>query len=300
MRAHFRLFIEIGALPAGVVAAIYGVVMGLAFLTTPYVHQPIGAPGIAVIAVDCLAGLLGLAALLLTFALFEPAASYTALQLDAGRTVTFREAYGAAWSKAGRYFWLLILRQLLVSGPMVAPVLVFCLISVGMVLDGGHAISANNLPILGILLLFLAIVLYLAAVVWAVLATIRLVLAYPACVAENLTAWEAVRRGNRLSQGGRLRIFLVGLVLYAASYGVILACELAFGIVFGIGAIPVYVFHLGPAWTITGIILLGICSSCVLLLLVMCISSAYSVAFAILYREHLRLEAASALPGAAG
>jgi hypothetical protein len=119
-------------------------------------------------------------------------------------------------------------------------------------------------------------------------------------VTENLTAWEAVRRSNRLSEGGKLRIFLIALVLYAVSYGVTLACELAFGIVFGLGAIVVLVLQLGPAWSITGIVLLGICFMCVLLLMTMCLSSSYSVAFAILYRQHVRLEAIPAQPGVTG
>lgn len=295
LRAHLTLFIAIGAPPAGVMVAIYAVVLGLVFSTMQFVQQPIGATGVAIIVADCLVGILGFAVILITFALFEPAASYAALQLHAGLNVTFQEAYGAAWRKTGRYLWLLILRQLIVGAPMVLPLLIFFAFSFGAVVAGGN--NASGLAILGICFVIL---LYLAALVWAILATIRLVLAYPACVAEDIPAWQAICRSNRLSEGGRLRIFLVGLVLYAITYGVTLVCELAFGIVAGLGMIPILVFHLGPAWSITGAVLLGICFLCVLLLLVMCVSSSYSIAFAILYREHVRLEsAAAAAPGSA-
>jgi hypothetical protein len=67
-------------------------------------------------------------------------------------------------------------------------------------------------------------------------------------------------------------------------------CELAFGIVAGLGIIPLMIFHLGQVWMITGAVLVGICLVCALLLVGLCMSSSYSVAFAILYREHARLE----------
>jgi hypothetical protein len=285
MRPQLKLFIAIGALPAGVAVGIYGVILALVVLAIQFVHPPIGAAGVAIIALACVAGALGVAAILLAMALYEPAASYAGLELDAGRTVTFREAYAVAWRKAGRYLWLLLLRQLLIAGPALVLAPFFFLLTLGASLAGGK--GAPLLAAIGIMLLAL---LYIGAMVWAVLVMIRLVLAYPASIVENLTAWEAVRRSNRLSQGGRLRIFLVGLVLYAITYAAMLVLELAFGIVAGLGMIPILIFHLGPAWMITGAVLLGICLLSALLLLGMCMSSSYSVAFAILYREHARPE----------
>jgi hypothetical protein len=295
MRPNLRLFIGIGALPAGVTLVIYALILALIFPAVEFVRQPIGAAGVAMIAFACVAGAVGVVVIMLTMAIYEPAASHAALELEADRKVTFREAYAVAWRRRGRYFWLLLLRQLIVAGPATLLVPAFLLFSLGATVRGGS--SAPALAVMGILVLAL---LYMGAMVWAVLVMIRLVLAYPACIAENLTAWEAVRRSNRLSQGGRLRIFLVGLVLYAVTYAAMLACELVFGIVAGMGAIPVLVFHLGEAWVMTGLILLGICLFCTMLLLAMCISSSYSVAFAILYREHVRLESTAAgAPGAA-
>ncbi len=295
MRLHLRLFLAIGAPPAGVVIVAYAVVTGMVFACVEYAHPPIGALGWAVIAAGLLAGLACIAGWMFTFALYEPAASYTALQLDAGRAVTFREAYAVGWSKLGRYFWLLLLRQIIISGPMILPALIFGLAELAIVVHDGQVPNA-----MAGVAIFLAALLYLAAMAWAVLAAIRLVLAQPASLAENLTAWEAIRRSNRLSQGGRLRIFLVALVLYALSYAVMLACELVFGLLFGSGAVPVLLFHLGPAWWITGIILLGICFVCVLLIVMMGVSSSYSVAFAILYREQVRMESLAAAPGTTG
>jgi hypothetical protein len=285
MRPQLRLFIAIGALPAGVAVGIYGVILGLVVLAIQFVHRPIGAAGVTMIVLACVAGAFGVAVVLFTMALYEPAASYAGLALDAGRTVTFREAYAVAWRKAGRYLWLLLLRQLIAVGPALVLAPFFFLLSLGASLAGGK--GAPLLAAIGIMLLAL---LYLAAMVWAILVMIRLALAYPACILENLTAWEAVRRSNRLSQGGRLRIFLVGLVLYAITYAAVLVCELAFGIVAGLGIIPLMIFHLGQVWMITGAVLVGICLVCALLLVGLCMSSSYSVAFAILYREHARLE----------
>lgn len=297
MRAHFRLFLAISAVPACTMLVLYAVVIAMAFATAQYVHPPINALAWTVIAADCVAGLACLAAWFFAYALYEPAVSYAALQLDAGRSVTFREAYGVAWSKAGRYLWLLILRRVVVGGPMILPVLIFALGWLGSMVHPRQAPPV--LSVFSVLAMFLAGLLYLAASAWALLASIRLVLAQPACLVENLAAWDAIRRSNQLSKGGRLRIFLVALVLYAVSYGAMLACELAFGILVGLGAIPVLLLHLGPPWWITGIVLLGICFASVLVLLVMEVSSSYSVAFAILYREQVRLQAMAA-PGETG
>ncbi len=285
MRPHLKLFIAIGAVPMGVLVAVYALVAPFVFLTIRVVHPPIGAAGVTMIVVDCLAGVLFFAILILTFALFEPAASYAGLELTAERTVTFRQTYGVALTKPGRYLWLAILRALITSAPVILPVLVFLLSMLGVAAAGKNAAPA--LAIVGILL---GALLYVGAMVWALLATIRLVLAYPACIAENLTAWQAVRHSNRLSQGGRLRIFLVGLVLYAITYAATLVLEVVIGIVAGLGMVLVAVLHLGQAWMIAGAILVGLCLLCLLLLLTMVMSSSYSVAFAILYREHVRLE----------
>ncbi len=295
MRSHLRLVLAIGALPAALLLLVYGLIFALIFFTVQVVHPPIGAKDAILIAGDCVAGVVGVAVMLLTMALYEPAASYAGLALDADREVTCRQAYGVAWRKPGRYLWLLLLRQFIAVGPVIVLAPVFLLLSLGAT-GAGHIAPA--LAIAGMLLLGL---LYVAAMVWAILVMIRLVLAYPACLAENLTAWQAVRRSNRLSQGGRLRIFLVGLVLYAITYAAVLVCELAFGIVAGLGMIPLVLLQLGRAWMIAGAVLLGICFLSVMLLLAMLISSSYSVAFAILYREHVRLESVPAgAPGPAG
>jgi hypothetical protein len=289
LRAHLKLFIALGLPPAGLAVAFYAVVLAVAVGTAQFFHQPFGAAGMAAIVAGSVVGLAGLVALMTAVALYQAAASYTALQVHAGMSVTVREAYGAVWPKAGRYLWLAILRQLVVGGPIVLPVLVFMAFSLRTVVAGGD--TSSGIAMVGI---FLAALLYLAAMVWAILALLRLVLAYPACVAEDIPAWAAIRRSNRLTRGGRLRIFLVGLVLYAITYGVMLACELVFGIILGIGMIPILVFHLGPAWSIPGAVVLGICFVCALVVLGLAISSSYSIAFAILYREHLRLESAAA------
>jgi hypothetical protein len=294
MRPHIGLFIAIGAVPMAVMVVVYALMVPLILLTIRMAHPPIGAAAVTMIVIDCLAGVLFLAILLLMFALFEPAASYAGLELTAERTVTFRQSYGVALSKPGRYFWLAILRALITSGPMIVPLLIILLSGLGLAAAGKNA--APGWAFMGILL---GVLLYLGAMVWALLATIRLVLAYPACIAENLTAGQAIRRSNRLSQGGRLRIFLVGLVLYAVTYAATLVLEVVIGIVAALGMVFVAVLHLSQAWLMSGAVLVGICLLCLLLLLTMVMSSSYSVAFAILYREHVRMESmAMRAPGA--
>ena len=43
------------------------------------------------------------------YALYMPAACFAAIQADRGVVVSFRQAYGVARSRFGRYLWLMIL-----------------------------------------------------------------------------------------------------------------------------------------------------------------------------------------------
>lgn len=293
LRSNIKLFAAIASLPLAVGAGLYGLIFALVFATVPLAHGSLGPALVAAVAVDCVVGLLGFLAALLISALYEPAASYAALQADAGVRVTFRQAYGVAWRRPGRYLWLLILRQLIILAPIAllgAP-----LAGLWLLLMDGNPNSAAAFLIIPLVVLF-----YAGAIVWSILATIRMALAYPASVAEDLTAWDAICRSNRVSQGGRLRIFLVALVIYGISLAVILGLELIFFLLLGIGMLLISALHLAPVWTYIGLAPLGLLFIGALILASMCMVAAYSIAFAVLYRDQVRLEQMAAAPGAAG
>jgi uncharacterized membrane protein len=66
--------------------------------------------------------------------------------------------------------------------------------------------------------MLILIPLLLAALVYAVLMSLRYSLAMAACVVENLTASEAIRRSIALAKGAWGRIFVLGLLVTAIEY----------------------------------------------------------------------------------
>jgi hypothetical protein len=303
LRANLKLFVAIAGAPVLVTLVVEGALAGMILATAAWL-QSAGKPvemtaaGVSVIAVESMVGTAGVVVMLAAFAFFEPAVSFAALELDAGRTITFRQAYAVAWRKPGRYLWLIILRQLIMIAPLVilgVPLLLLWLtFTVG---------TGKPDPSLAMFLVPLGMLLYLVTLVWIVLAAIRTALVYPVCVAEDRTAWDALRRANSLSKGGRLRIFLVGLVMYAASVAAILACELAFFLLAAIGLIPQIWSHISPVATYLGYIWMGLVGLCFVALLLLCmalIPATYSIAFAVLYRDHIQMERRAAAAGIAG
>jgi hypothetical protein len=178
--------------------------------------------------------ILGIVLMVLIYALYEPAGVYAALEANTGTRVTFRKAWAVSWSKAGRYVWLAILRAVIVM----LPILVF-----GALIVGTFGLSmargrGGMDPSLMMVIFPLFMLLYLAWMVYTVLIMLRLVLAVPASVAEDLSAWRSLRRSNQLTSGAKGRIFLLGLLIYAIAYGAFLVVEV---IVFFLAAIAALV-----------------------------------------------------------
>jgi hypothetical protein len=296
LRAHWRVFLGIAVVPFTLLLPFYALLLGMILYTTRLTRAGLTPTAGIVICLGILVGAVLLLAAMALFALYEAAGSYAALQADAGIAVGFREAYGEAWRKAGRYLWLAILRQLIVMAPFLVLGALIGVCASLFAIAQGHANPGMEFVVLPLIVLF-----YLVGIVWVVLVLIHLALSFPACVAEDLTAWEAVKRSYRLTRGGKLRIFLVALVIYAISYAAIFALELVFFILAAAGAGMFTLLHLGRMTAYTGAGFLGICFLCFLLFAISGIYAAYSTAFAVLYRDHRRLEAGPAVaPGVAG
>ncbi len=79
--------------------------------------------------------------------------------------------------------------------------------------------------------------LFMLALVYGVLMSLRYSLAMPACVVEDLPAAGAIKRSIDLSQGSRGRIFVLGLLVYAV--------RMLLGILFGFPLIALGLKHPG-------------------------------------------------------
>jgi hypothetical protein len=158
-------------------------------------------------------GLFALAALVVVLPLWLAAAAlataamnHAVSRVHLGEKVTIREAYQTIWRRGWRYIWLYLLRGLVVWGvPAAVWTVLVLLAALQAAVAGtkGHGAAANLFLGLSIFLIF---ALFAAYVAWM---QIRLALAFPACVVEQIGAWTAVKRSAALGKGTRGRILLV-------------------------------------------------------------------------------------------
>jgi hypothetical protein len=224
-------------------------------------------------------------AIVVLYGLYYGAASYAALQADRDLPVTIAQAYRHAWSRLGRYVWLMILRSLLIGLPFIPIMLV---IGVGALLMAGMAKNGSDSAGVLFVLIPLAVLLYLAAIVYAVFMSLRLSLAYCACVHEGLTARQAITRSGFLTQGAKGRIFLVALVIYAISYAVMMAFYIAGFIIAGAvmlaGSAGLSAHDTTPfGYAAIGLAILA--AAAIIIFWSALLMAAYSASFAVLYRD---------------
>jgi hypothetical protein len=292
MRANWRLFVGIALVPGAGMIAYFGIMFAAffpAFKPVILKQQPNLSP--MTIVWIALAYILGIILMIVVSALYEPAAVYAALEANAGTRVTIGNAWAVARSNAGRYIWLAILRALIVMAPILVLGVLF-VGSVGLSLTHGR-IGADSWAMIG--LFPLIVLFYLGAMVYAVLVMLRLVLAVPACVAEDVGAWEGIRRSNQLTHGTKGRIFLLALLMYAIAYAAFLVAEM---IIFFLGAtvaLAGMLLHLAMApWGYIGIGVGAVVFLCAYLFWIAFIAGAYQTMFAVVYQDQrLRLEGAA-------
>jgi hypothetical protein len=214
-RSRFLVFLGISIVPtATVVIPACGIFVFLAWMGSNawpgsnHAHpSTTAAAGILGILLFVVIGLIAVPVFVAITALATAAMNLAVSRAYLGERTTIRDAYKTVWRRGWHYIWLLILEGLIV---LVAPVAVWVLllvISAGVAAVGGVA---------GGTLFGLAIFLILAVLVgygcWMLL---RLSLAFPACVVEQIGAWAAIKRSTVLSTGTKGRIILLYLLVGA-------------------------------------------------------------------------------------
>jgi hypothetical protein len=299
MRANLRLFLGIAAVPSAAIFLIIGAVFGFILIEIgPQIAHQTAAPPVF----PPYFSVIFFCAYLIfpvIYALYMPAASYAAIQADLGVTVTFREAYAVAWRRFGRSLWLMILSFLCTIVPVVA-----CAVIIGLgALLMHFAMGSGSGDAMALVLIPLGVLLYVAAMVISILMMLRITLAYPACVVEELTAWNSLQRSIRLTKDAMGRIFLVMLVVYAFTYLVIIVCVAVLCFVGALVAFVAILAHVtagSPAFFILiGLAVLGY----LLTLIASCLFSyaAFTTALAVLYHDQrVRKEGLLPAPAQAG
>jgi len=293
MRANWRLFVRIALAPGAGIIVYLGIIFAALFpvLKLLMLHQTVGFSPMKMASIGASLGLayvVGIALLVVIYALYEPAGVYAALEANSGTRVTFRKSWAVSWSKAGRYIWLAILRALIVT----LPILVFGALIVGTVgLSMAHGRGGLD-PSLMVVIFPLFMLLYLAWMVYTVLIMLRLVLAVPASLTEDLSAWRGLRRSNFLTNGAKGRIFLLGLLIYAIAYAAFLVVEVVVFFLAAMAALVGMMLHLAMApWGYIGIGVGATVFACAYLVWIAAVASAYCTLFAVVYQDQrLRLE----------
>jgi hypothetical protein len=290
MRSQLKLFIAVSTVPAVATVLMMAVFFAIAFI--PIFSQLPKQPDPEQMFHFLLPSMIFIMPLsLLIFALYLAASIHAAMQANLGITITFREAYGVAWKRIGRYFWLMLLIYIIAFLPMlVIELLMFA--GMGLLTAGHTALSPGYF-----FLIPLEALLFIAALVYGVIIAMRLSLAFPASLTEDLTAYAALRRSGQLTQGAKGRIFLVLLVIYALGYAAEMVGIIVLGAVIGIGALAMAAcgVQMPSVAGILGIVLASLCFAAFLYLLTALLWSAFSTAFAVLYHDQ-RLRKDGLLP----
>jgi uncharacterized membrane protein len=160
--------------------------------------------------------LVALPVLLAAGALAAAAMNHAVSRIYLGETTTIRAAYKTVWQRGWRYIGLYLLEGLLIGGiPVVIWTVLIFLAAAGAALAGkmgmGNA-EGGFLVGLTVIILLVAVAGY---VIWIAL---KLSLAFPACVVEQMGAWSAIKRSFSLSDGSKGRIFLLGLLVLVLSW----------------------------------------------------------------------------------
>ncbi len=279
-RANLKSLLSISALPAVgfllTLLAVLGTVL-------PAVLPDRGTPpsvGLGKIVLIVSVSLVAMVGMMLVFALYQPAACYAALQADLGLPTRFREAYEAALSKLGRYVWLNVLKGVIVAGPFYGTFILLVLLSMFRARAAGSGVG----DVLAVVVPLLMLV-YVCGMVYAVFMMIRLALAVPACVAEDLPAYAGIRRSFQLTRNAKGRIFLVALVVYAANYAAMMIFEIMFGAIASAGALLFVTTHLSLTTQIVAASVPGVFFLGGLLLLMGAMWTTFVVAFTVVYRD---------------
>jgi membrane-anchored glycerophosphoryl diester phosphodiesterase (GDPDase) len=132
--------------------------------------------------------------------------------------VTIRGAYRSVMPRLGRYIWLMFLVGLRIYWPIAILLIPIIVIIVLARTNSHHSDPTSGFLMLGAMGLVTTL-LAVGAFAYMVWQGLRLALAVPACVVEDLKAGDAMKRSIQLTQGSRGRIFVLGLLVAVIQMG---------------------------------------------------------------------------------
>ncbi|MGA2834761.1 MAG: hypothetical protein ABSE55_16975 [Terracidiphilus sp.] len=264
-RARFLLFLSISVIPTGVVLALACVVaLVVAWWSAAGAGTVSTEAGYVLVAVFAIAAtLVALPILLAATSLAMAAMSHAVSRVNLGETTTIRDAYRSVWNKGWRYVGLYLLLAVIIGGIPMAAWIAMIFLAVGMAALG-QATGAGS--VIGVLVGIGAFVVVIALIGYVFSMVLRLSLAFPACVVEQIGARAAVKRSSILSKGTKGRIFvlflLAAVLSWMLSMGVTLPLTIIIALLPGmsnpqhapIAAIVIAVIGYGAAFAVQALI----------------------------------------------
>jgi hypothetical protein len=206
-RARFLVFLGIAVIPTGVLLVSGGAAVLLFQWWGSSGGPRYPAAGFLAVAFLAALPLVVLPALLVVTALAQAAMSHAAARAFLGQAITIRDSYKVVWRRGWRYIGLFIIEIVAVWVVPFAAWFVIVLLSAGLAALAQNAgLGTGGLFVLAAFLVVVGLVTY---GFWRAL---RLSLAFPACVVEQLGAWDGIKRSSLLTKGTRGRILLLYLL----------------------------------------------------------------------------------------
>ncbi|HEU5350331.1 MAG TPA: hypothetical protein VFU55_01955 [Terracidiphilus sp.] len=217
-RTRFLRYVGIAALPTVVMLAVLAAAVGFAaairFLGGS--GRVTGGEEAALVVLIVVLGLVALPVMLGAMALSWGALTDAAARTFLGGTFTIREAYASVWKRRWRLLWLMTMEVLFVG--VLPGLLGVVALVLNAALAGKGATAA--LGILAATATFVLMAVMAGAMLWLLL---RLCLGFAACVVEQVSAWQALKRSSVLGKATRGRMFVLFLLGYALDAGLSIA-----------------------------------------------------------------------------
>ncbi len=201
-RARFLAFLGIAVLPTGVLLAFAAVVALLVWRLGSMNSASSAIAGVVAALLLGLIFLVALPALLAATSLATAAMSHAAARIFMGQPVSIRDSYLAVWRRGWSYIGLFVFQIVVV---WVVPFGAWFVLSiVGATLAPFIASGAG-----GVLMVLAAVLAVAGLLTYGFWMATRVSLAFPACVVEQIGAWDALKRSATLTAGSKGRILLL-------------------------------------------------------------------------------------------
>ena len=243
--------------------------------------------------------LMSVPVMIAVYAVYEGAACSTALAALRGEPATFASAYRDAVRRAGSLIRMVVLKVLVLMLP-------WFILGMGVAVAGAFlGRTGGSHTSVSFLLAPLLMLASLVGTAWTVWIALHWSLSAPVSIAEELTAWQALKRSGKLSAAGKGRIFGVMFLVALIGMAAVMALEVVAIVLVGLGAAAGRLTHPGVSYSPAGamshfapwLLPVGVLLAAAFCVVLALQYASYAVALTVLYQDQrFRHEGTLVLP----